>query len=319
MSHRFGGRTPAVLATLVLAAAVGAAPAPAAQSGHNDSDLAACNALLTESALGLGSLDSARAAAGRGGPIRHEPLMPVTDIEVPAGAVPEVPGNFTATIPVYFHVINKGPTLADGNVSQAQIEAQIAALNETFSGARGGPDTGFRFVLREVTRTTNQEWFDMTKSRVEREAKRALHQGGTDALNIYSNSGAGYLGFAYYPKDVRGRPYIDGIVIAFDSMPGGAIENYDEGFTATHEVGHWLGLAHTFQNGCSTKGDGVDDTPAQRFPTTGCPEGQDTCPKDPGLDPIHNYMDYSYDDCYTEFTAGQAQRMAEQWLYFRAP
>lgn len=168
MSHRFGGRTPAVLATLVLAAAVGAAPAPAAQSGHNDSDLAACNALLTESALGLGSLDSARAAAGRGGPIRHEPLMPVTDIEVPAGAVPEVPGNFTATIPVYFHVINKGPTLADGNVSQAQIEAQIAALNETFSGARGGPDTGFRFVLREVTRTTNQEWFDMTKSRVER-------------------------------------------------------------------------------------------------------------------------------------------------------
>jgi len=117
---------------------------------------------------------------------------------------------------LHFHVINNGPTLADGDVSQAQIEAQIAALK--------------RDVLRRI----------------------------------------------------------DGIVIAFDSMPGGAIENSDEGFTATHEVGHWLGLAHTFQNGCSTKGDGVDDTPTQRFPTTGCPEGQDTCPKDPGLDPIHN-------------------------------
>jgi hypothetical protein len=319
MMHRIGRRTPAALVTLVLAAVVGATPAPAAGNGHNHSDLAACNALLPDSALELGSLDAARAAAGRGGAIRHEPFMSVKDIEVPAGAVPDVPADFTATIPVYFHVINKGPTIADGNVSQAQIEAQIAVLNETFSGARGGPDTGFRFELVEVTRTTNEEWFYMAHSRVEREAKRALHEGGSESLNIYSNSGAGYLGFAYYPKNVRGRPYIDGIVIAYDSMPGGDIANYDEGFTATHEIGHWLGLAHTFQNGCSTTGDRVDDTPAQRFPTTGCPEGQDTCPKDPGLDPIHNYMDYSYDDCYTEFTAGQAQRMAEQWLFFRAP
>jgi Pregnancy-associated plasma protein-A len=159
----------------------------------------------------------------------------------------------------------------------------------------------------------------MATSRSERDAKQALHRGGMNALNIYSNSGAGFLGWAYFPKDVRGRSYIDGIVIAFGSMPGGTIANYDEGFTATHEVGHWLGVAHTFQNGCSTTGDGIADTPAQRFPTSGCPEGKDTCPADPGLDPIHNYMDYSYDDCYTEFTAGQAQRMAEQWLYFRAP
>ena len=144
MSHRFGGRTPAVLATLVLAAAVGAAPAPAAQSGHNDSDLAACNALLTESALGLGSLDSARAAAGRGGPIRHEPLMPVTDIEVPAGAVPEVPGNFTATIPVYFHVINKGPTLADGNVRKlrSKLRSRRSTRRSPAPGAARTPASG---------------------------------------------------------------------------------------------------------------------------------------------------------------------------------
>ena len=65
--------------------------------------------------------------------------------------------------------------------------------------------------------------------------------------------------------------------------------------------------------------DGVDDTPAQRFPTSGCPTGQDSCPTDPGLDPIHNYMDYSFDACYTEFTAGQTQRMRDAWLLYRAP
>ena len=100
-------------------------------------------------------------------------------------------------------------------------------------------------------------------------------------------------------------------------MPGGAIANYNLGFTATHEAGHWIGLYHTFQNGCSAVGDRIDDTPRQRFPTSGCPAGQDSCPE-PGLDPIHNYMDYSYDPCYTEFTAQQATRMQQQWLAYRA-
>jgi hypothetical protein len=312
MHHRYGRRLPVVLATLALAAIVGAAPAPAADAGHNLAELAECNGLLPDSALPLGSLDGARSTA-RGGDVRHEPAISTTDIEIPAGEEPAVPADFSATIPVYFHVINKGPTLADGNVPDSQIRAQIDVLNQTFAG------TGFRFQLIAIDRTANQAWFDMAKPLVEREAKRALHRGGMDALNIYTNSGAGFLGWAYYPKDVRGRSYIDGIVVAFDSLPGGTIPNYNLGYTATHEAGHWLGLAHTFDKGCSTTGDRVDDTPAQRFPTTGCPAGKDTCPKDPGLDPIHNYMDYSYDACYTEFTPGQAQRMAEQWLFFRAP
>src|SRR5439155_476710 len=80
------------------------------------------------------------------------------------------------------------------------------------------------------------------------------------------------------------------------------------GVNSGYEVGHYLGLYHTFQNGCNPPGDSVDDTPDEATPTAGCPEGKDTCPT-PGLDPIHDYMDYSDDACYTMFTAGQDARM----------
>ena len=93
---------------------------------------------------------------------------------------------------------------------------------------------------------------------------------------------------------------------------------YDLGMTLVHEAGHWVNLEHTFFGGCNAKGDFVDDTPPMKVPTSGCPEGKDTC-SEPGLDPIHNYMDYSYDSCYNQFTAGQVARAQDAWLYYRAP
>ena len=103
-------------------------------------------------------------------------------------------------------------------------------------------------------------------------------------------------------------------------MPGTSTryaDKYDLGKTGTHEAGHWVNLHHTFNGGCNNWRDYVDDTPAQSVATFGCPEGQDTC-SEPGLDPIHNYMDYSFDSCYNQFTAGQAARMQDAWLHWRA-
>ncbi|OAA73263.1 Peptidase M43, pregnancy-associated plasma-A [Cordyceps fumosorosea ARSEF 2679] len=85
----------------------------------------------------------------------------------------------------------------------------------------------------------------------------------------------------------------DGCFIRPTTLPGHSFERYNEGKMAVHEVGHWLGLYHTFQGGCTGKGDFMPDTPAQAYETFGCNVTQDTCPDQPGLDPIHNYMGYS--------------------------
>jgi hypothetical protein len=210
-----------------------------------------------------------------------------------------------------------------GALTDSQIAAQVGVLNNTYAGGEGGAATGFKFELEAVTRTDNADWFNAKPGgNAEHSMKRALHQGGNNALNLYSTTAGAYLGWAYLPDIVTkpGQAYLDGIVIDWESMPGTSTTyagRYDQGETVTHETGHWLNLEHTFYGGCNAKGDFVADTPAERTPTSGCPAGKDTC-TDPGLDPIHNYMDYSYDSCYTEFTAGQTQRMQDAWLFYRA-
>ena len=225
------------------------------------------------------------------------------------------------TIPVYFHVINNGKGIQNGDVPDRMIRAQIDVLNESYGGATGGAATAFTFELVAVTRTTNAAWYNMGfGSKEERDAKSALRQGGANALNFYTaNLGDNLLGWATFPSSYHSKPELDGVVVLFSSLPGGSTVPYDEGDTGTHEVGHWLGLYHTFQGGCSTKNDYVDDTPAEGFPAFDCPVGRDTCTgsKYPGLDPIENFMDYTDDACMFQFTAEQAFRMDGMFAQYR--
>src|SRR6185503_11721197 len=197
---------------------------------------------------------------------------------------------------------------------------QIEVLNLAYSGFYGGVDTPFRFRLAGIDRTVNPAWFAMEpESATEFEAKTALRRGGLDTLNLYTTNGwnDAFLGWAYLPKDAKRVPTLDGTIVHWGSLPGGPIEGFNLGHTATHEIGHWLGLYHPFDFGCNRNGDYVQDTPAEAEPSFGCPVGKDTCP-DRGADPIHNYMDYSDDPCYSEFTAGQSKRMAQRFSHYRS-
>ena len=264
-------------------------------------------------------VQDAGVVAARGGVVR-EPGTGQVAKDLPASAKGKAGADFTATVPVYFHVVTDGAT---GAVTNRQIAAQIDVLNTTFGGREGGSATGFSFTLAGTDRTDNADWFYAGIGGTnEHTMKQTLRQGGTDALNLYSTSAGAYLGWAYLPDILTkpGQVYLDGVVFNWETIPGVSTTwagKYDLGETATHEVGHWLNLEHTFNGGCNANGDFVADTPAQKTATSGCPAGKDSC-KEPGLDPIHNYMDYSYDSCYTEFTAGQAQRMRDAWLFYRA-
>jgi hypothetical protein len=218
------------------------------------------------------------------------------------------------TIPVAMHVINNGAGIANGDVPDTQIASQIDVLNASYAGS------GFQFALVSTDRTTNAAWYTMTPgTTAEKDAKAALRVGGVGTLNLYTaNIGAGLLGWSTFPQDYAKHPSMDGVVLLFSSLPGGTATPYDLGATATHEVGHWMGLYHTFQGGCKGKGDLVSDTPAEAAATYGCPSpNPDTCPKDPGLDPIHNYMDYTDDACMDSFTLGQQARMNSSWSTYR--
>ena len=227
------------------------------------------------------------------------------------------------TITTYVHVLHDGP---DGFVPVRMIKDQIAVLNQEYAVY------GFQFELAPGVRgnanpdyTDNAAWYRDDEAAF----KTALKEGSGDDLNLYINNGGGYLGYAYLPAIV-GTPQdvLDGVVLAWGTLPGAdqpGISDipgyvYNLGDTGTHEVGHYLGLLHTFDGSCSKTGDTVADTAAERSPDFDCTVGRNSCKDGSGpisLDPIHNFMDYSDDVCLFEFTGGQAERMNIQWALYR--
>jgi outer membrane murein-binding lipoprotein Lpp len=219
--------------------------------------------------------------------------------------------NGSVNIKVYWHVINNGTGIANGDIPQTQIDSSIAVLNAAYK------NTPFTFTLVGVDRTTNSTWYTCAGGGCESKMKGALRKGGAGDLNVYSNNmGRGLLGWATFPSSYASNPTNDGVVILYSSVPGGTAAPYNEGDTLTHEVGHWVGLYHTFQGGCTAPGDSVSDTPAEGSAAYGCPTGRDTCAGG-GLDPVTNFMDYTDDACMNTFSAGQADRADALVIQYR--
>jgi hypothetical protein len=290
------------------------------------------NEVMAQTSRGPAALSMSRAQSG-GRPTCG--TRPRTDLEISLdaarvadfknrGRAPK-PGTLT-TITTYVHVLHDGN---EGRLSPRAIRDQIDVLNGAYAAH------GFRFELAPGTPgnpnpdyTDNAVWFRDATLSDEVAYKTALKEGSGDDLNIYTTSGAGFLGYAYYPTIV-GTDFqvLDGVVLAYGTLPGAfqpGISDipgfvYNLGDTGTHEVGHYLGLAHTFEGKCSKTNDAVADTPAEKSPDFFCTAGRDTCSDGNVvlLDPIHNFMDYSDDICLFEFTPGQAERINIQWSLYR--
>lgn len=225
----------------------------------------------------------------------------------------------TITVPTVFHVVTK--TDSAGSITTDMVAQQIATMNTVYN------TYGVQFNLINTTFTTNDLWAVGSGSDGDA-MKAALRQGSYSTLNIYFQTDlyGSILGTCSLPSDIGAAPvdpttYVsDGCNVQAGTMPGGTITGYNAGKTTVHETGHWLGLLHTFEGySCTGDGDFIGDTPMQSTSTDGCPTkpAKDSCPQATGVDAVHNYMDYSTDACYTNFTPLQQVRITNMWTTYR--
>jgi Pregnancy-associated plasma protein-A len=236
-------------------------------------------------------------------------------------------------VPVAVHVVWNTP---EQNISDGQIHSQIDVLNQDYRKTNPdiaqippvwssvASDARVEFVLAS-TGPDGQPTSGITRTQtatqaftVESNAVKSTAHGGADPwpsdkyLNIWvCQLDGGLLGYSEFP----GAPAdIDGVVILHSAFgtTGTATAPFNVGRTATHEVGHWLGLFHIWGDdgtGCNGT-DQVDDTPNQAGPNYGTPTFPSiSCDNGPNGDMFVNYMDYTDDAVMHMFTQGQVLRM----------
>ncbi len=233
-------------------------------------------------------------------------------------------------IPVVVHIITTKN--GSGAISDAQVDSQIDILNEDLGALPGslganGYDAKIEFFLATedpsgnpttgITRSANNRWYNDQQA-----YWNSLAWDTNRYLNIYTNTASGNLGYAFVPNGggVVGN-IADRVVILWSSfgLNGPIGPPYNLGRTVTHEVGHYLGLYHTFDggcastSGCNSNGDLICDTNPEASPMTQGACSRVTCSSS---DPVDNYMDYSDDICMQRFTVEQVRRMRctlENW------
>jgi len=243
------------------------------------------------------------------------------------------PGVAKYRIPVVVHVIQD--TAGNGYLSEAMVQSQIDVLNEDYGALPGtngelGYDAQIEFYLvtedpsgnptTGVTYSTNDTWFADSGDYYDSLAWDPMHY-----MNIYTNEAGGALGYVpFTPEDYPAGVGTteDRVVILYSAFGrNGPFAPYDQGRTATHEVGHFLGLLHPFENGCAdpafctTNGDLICDTNPQEYDIYDCPSSSNTCGTP---DPLSNYMNYTDDLCMTGFTPDQINRIRCTLLNYRS-
>ncbi len=244
---------------------------------------------------------------------------------------PEYEPSFFYDVPVVFHVIEN--TSGDGFLSPATIQDQIDILNEDFQAIAGSPgapgtDGKIRFHLATtdpggspttgITYSTNNNWFQDSGN-----YWNSLAWDTNRYLNVYTNAVPCCYGYVSgFPSQGIAGQANDRVVLWWEAVgrdptPGWPL---NMGRTATHEVGHYLGLYHTFCGGCGSAancystGDLICDTNGESTATLGCPMFKSSCGNS---DPIHNYMDYTDDPCLWEFTPEQVNRVRCTLIHWR--
>lgn len=248
----------------------------------------------------------------------------------------------TLTIPVVVHVIHNGDPIGDGvneNISDAQVESQIAVMNEDFRrligtpGEGAGVDVEVEFCLAQVdpdgNATNGINRVDLGQDSWSTDAINSTVKPTTiwdpeQYMNMWSVrfSNSSLLGYAQFPSNSGlaglnadgGSASTDGVVAGFgyfgssDYDDGNFVTSapYDKGRTMTHEVGHWLGLRHIWGDGGCGVDDFCDDTPESDASNFGCATGHESCGT---VDQVENYMDYSDDLCMNIFTQDQKDRV----------